>query len=304
MQEQGSATDAPVASAFQFALAGPVAYYDARITAIRGDLADIALAGQFFAPHYVEPQLHRATAPAMLRKAGAHDAEALSQLLPGEGFALLDTSGDWAWGYSVHDGYCGYVLTSQLERAGAQPSHVVQVRSALVFAGPSIKTAQVAAYPMGAQISVTGTSADGKFWQVDGGWISVRHAMPLAERSCDPVGRALQLVGAPYLWGGRGGDALDCSGLVQLVLGLAGHDAPRDSDQQMAALGRALDDDEPLQRGDLVFFPGHVGIMADGDNLIHANAFWMQVVCEPLADVIARFPETTPQPVLARKRIG
>ena len=72
----------------------------------------------------------------------------------------------------------------------------------------------------------------------------------------------------------------------------------------MAALGRALGDDEPLTRGDLVFFPGHVGIMADAETLVHANAFWMQVVAEPLADVIARFPETTPQPVLARKRIG
>ena len=85
---------------------------------------------------------------------------------------------------------------------------------------------------------------------------------------------------------------------------LAGHAAPRDSDQQMAALGRALGDDEPLTRGDLVFFPGHVGMMADAETLVHANAFWMQVVAEPLADVIARFPETTPQPVLARKRIG
>ena len=44
--------------------------------------------------------------------------------------------------------------------------------------------------------------------------------------------------------------------------------------------------------------------MMDAVTLVHANAFWMQVVAEPLADVIARFPETTPQPVLARRRIG
>jgi cell wall-associated NlpC family hydrolase len=157
---------------------------------------------------------------------------------------------------------------------------------------------------MGALVTVSGESDCGKFLAVDEGWMSFRHAIAVDARDCDPVDRALQLVGAPYLWGGRGGSALDCSGLVQLVLSLAGISAPRDSDQQMAALGRTLNDGEVLQRGDLVFFPGHVGIMQDSVTLIHANAFWMQVVAEPLADVIARFPESTPQPVLARKRIG
>lgn len=289
----------------RFVLSGPVADYDPRVTPIRGDLADIALAGRFFAPHYVAPQLHSAAdAATMLRKAGSDDAEAVSQLQPGEGFALLDSAGDWGWGYGVHDGYCGYVRLDALTREAAQPSHVVHVRRALVFAEPSIKTPMVAALPMGSRFAAEGASECGKFLKVARGWMSVRQALALDALACDPVDRALQLIGAPYLWGGRGGDALDCSGLVQLVLMLAGQAAPRDSDQQMAALGRTLGNDEPLVRGDLVFFPGHVGIMADGETLVHANAYWMQVVAEPLADVIARFPETTPQPVLARKRIG
>lgn len=297
--------DSPEGAQQRFVLSGPVADYDPRVTPIRGDLADIALAGTFFAPHYVAPQLHRAKAEAaMLRKSGSDVAEAVSQLLPGEGFALLDSAGDWGWGYGVHDGYCGYVRLDALTRDAAEPTHIVHVRRALIFTEPSIKTPMVASLAMGSRIAVQGGSECGKFLKVEGGWMSVRHARALDALSCDPVDRAQQLIGAPYLWGGRGGDALDCSGLVQLVLLLAGRAAPRDSDQQMAALGRALADDEPLARGDLVFFPGHVGIMADAETLVHANAFWMQVVAEPLADVIARFPETTPQPVLARKRIG
>lgn len=289
----------------QFVLSGPVDKYDPRITAIRGDLADIALAGRFFAPHYVTPQIHRVLADGtMLRRSGAADAEAVSQLLAGEGFALLDSAGEWGWGYSLHDGYCGYLRLASIAMTVPEPTHIIHARRALVFAEPSIKTPMVAALPMGAQIRVLGQSECGKFWQLANGWMSMCHAVRLDMRQCDPVERALQLVGAPYLWGGRGGDALDCSGLVQLVLGLAGVAAPRDSDQQMAALGHRLTDDEPLARGDLVFFPGHVGIMLDIDTLIHANAYWMQVVAEPLADVIARFPEATPQPVLARKRIG
>ena len=72
---------------------------------------------------------------------------------------------------------------------------------------------------------------------------------------------------------------------------------------QRAALGRDLAPDAPLQRGDLIFFPGHVGIMADGETLLHANAFWMATVKEPLADVIARLAPSHDQPISARKRL-
>ncbi|HLZ78739.1 MAG TPA: NlpC/P60 family protein, partial [Sphingomonas sp.] len=91
--------------------------------------------------------------------------------------------------------------------------------------------------------------------------------------------------------GGRSGDGIDCSGLVQLALGFAGVAAPRDTDMQAAALGEPIAEGVPLRRGDLVFLPGHVGIMADDTHLLHANAYWMRVVTEPLADVLTRQPE-------------
>ena len=70
------------------------------------------------------------------------------------------------------------------------------------------------------------------------------------------------------------------------------------------AFGTPIDNDARLQRGDLIFFPGHVGIMTDGKTLLHANAFWMAVVKEPLADVVARLATDHPSPIIARLRIG
>ena len=60
----------------------------------------------------------------------------------------------------------------------------------------------------------------------------------------------------------------------------------------------------PLQRGDLVFFSGHVGIMTDARTLLHANAYWMAVVEEPLADVVSRLADAHAQPIIARRRIA
>ena len=64
---------------------------------------------------------------------------------------------------------------------------------------------------------------------------------------------------------------------------------PRDSDMQEAALGTTIDIAQ-ARRGDLLFWKGHVAIVRDGANVIHANAFHMSVAIEPIATALARIP--------------
>ncbi|MEO6042055.1 MAG: C40 family peptidase [Croceibacterium sp.] len=102
----------------QYALSGPAKVRDARITPIRGDLADIALAGKLFAPHYVVPMERMVTAPfSALRKTPHDDTEMTSELLHGERFMVLDIAGSWAWGYCRHDCYNGYLALDALGEA-------------------------------------------------------------------------------------------------------------------------------------------------------------------------------------------
>ena len=49
-----------------------------------------------------------------------------------------------------------------------------------------------------------------------------------------------------------------------------------------------------LKRGVAVFWKGHVGIMTDTLNCIHANAFHMGVSKEPLLDIIKRTNKNNP----------
>ena len=65
---------------------------------------------------------------------------------------------------------------------------------------------------------------------------------------------------------------------------------PRDTDMQ-GEIGQALPVDATLshlQRGDLVFWNGHVGLMRDSHLLLHANAHHMLVESEPLQVARAR----------------
>jgi hypothetical protein len=44
--------------------------------------------------------------------------------------------------------------------------------------------------------------------------------------------------------------------------------------------------------------------MTDATHMLHANAHWMAVVVEPLADVVARLAPDHEQPIIARRRIA
>jgi hypothetical protein len=275
---------------------------DPRTTPIRGDLADIKLAGKLFAPHYAVPMLRTGIAPVTEIHAEPHlSSMPVSALMHGEEFAVLDIAGDWAWGYCLHDDYLGYLRFADLGD-DFTATHVVSAPATLLLATPSIKSPVLARYPMGAQIVCGEPSECGKFLACEEGWVPKVHLSAIGGVDGSPADLAEKLLGVPYSWGGRGGNALDCSGLVQLVFGLKGIKAPRDADMQQAGFGEALGDRDVLQRGDLVFFPSHVGIMADGENLIHANAAAMAVSVEPLGAAAARFSQHE-VPILARKRV-
>lgn len=284
----------------RFRLTGPSQPYDPRIQAVRRDIADITLADRVFAPHYAKAQIWSVAQPsAMLRTAPQADAPAGSQLLFGETFHVLDVQGGWAWGYCGHDHYVGYIPADALA-APIAPTHYVAVREAPLFLQASIKAAVVLTLTLGAKVEGT---IEGDFLETAQGFVHKRHIAPITAILGDPAANAEQLLGAPYLWGGRGAGGVDCSGLVQLALMLAGESAPRDSDQQCDALGRILAAGEAYQRGDILFFPGHVGLMANERDILHANAWWMSVVIEPLEEVLARLRPNHDTPITCARRL-
>lgn len=285
-----------------YSLSGHSIEGDKRTTPIRGDLADIKLAGKLFAPHYAVPMIRTGIAPVTEIHAEPHlTSMPVSSLMHGEEFAVLDVAGEWAWGYCLHDDYLGYLRFADLGD-DFTATHMVSAPATLLVATPSIKAPVLARYPMGAQIVCGEASKCGRFLACEGGWIPVVHLAEPGQVEGSPADLAEKLVGVPYSWGGRSGNALDCSGLVQLVFGLKGIKAPRDADMQQAGFGEELSEGAALQRGDLVFFPGHVGIMADESNLIHSNGAAMAVSIESLEAATARFAEHV-KPVLARKRV-
>ena len=139
----------------------------------------------------------------------------------------------------------------------------------------------------------------------DGWYLPLPHIGRIDRNEDDFVAVAERFIGTPYLWGGKSSLGIDCSGLVQVALNAAGTGCPRDSDMQQDSLGRALDpmESKKLQRGDLIFWKGHVAIVRDAESIVHANAHHMATVIENTGDAIARI-KTAGSEVVAIKRLA
>lgn len=263
--------------------------HDRRITPARPDLAAVHLKGHVQAERFAEGQPFRvAIDRTPMRAAPDADKPFDTVLLYGEEITLYEIKGPWAWGQSQLDGYVGYVPRRGLQpAAGITPTHRISTLFAQVYPAPKLKLPPFAMLPFGARVPIEEVK-DGYGGLPGGRWIAAQHISPLSDPIGDWVDVAEMFMGVPYVWGGRSSAGLDCSALVQLSMQAAGLGCPRDSDMQEAALGETLEEDADLQRGDLIFWKGHVGIMASPEILLHANAHHRAVALEPLDDAVAR----------------
>ncbi|MGQ0564029.1 MAG: C40 family peptidase [Gemmobacter sp.] len=270
---------------------------DRRITPATARVAHVSLRGAVDPAAWTEGEPAEIAVPlADLRSApgGARDR----QVILGDAFLVIDRDGGHAFGMALKDGYCGWVPEAAL-CPPTKVTHFVGGLGSHLYPAPRVQAEASGSLTLGSRLRVTGQQ--GTFAETPHGFVPVAHLRRLGDWHDDPAEVAALFLGVPYLWGGNSRDGLDCSGLVQAAMLACGRACPGDSDLQQG-IGTALDGSEPLQRGDLVFWRGHVAMMLDAGSLIHANGHHMAVVAEGLSEVAARVEAAGGGPVVALRR--
>lgn len=278
---------------------------DPRVNAFREDLAASYLKDKVRAPRYSDGEVRQVAAPSVpVRTAPRFDAPLATEALSGEFVTIYDTREGWAWVQLREDGYVGYTPLDGLSAMPEENTHRVSARLTYLYPAPDIKRPPITKLSFSCTVALIGRS-EGRFFELSrGGYVFGDHLVGIKERAKDFVRVAERFVGVPYLWGGKTTLGIDCSGLVQIALQAAGAPCPRDSDMQLEHLGEAVDPSnlDGIQRGDLLFWKGHVAIAQSGDWMIHASGQHMEVVVEQIRRAVERIGESHGQ-LLAIKRL-
>ena len=281
---------------------------DRRLNAYRPNLADLRLQGQVKAEQFIQPKRKKITAEvADILSGPSSSADLVAQVLHGEGVQVFDERDGFSWVQRTFDGYVGYVTSSTLDEPATAPTHLVSAPRTFIYHDADLKLPIVGKLSIGSKVCVTNTvELRGTNYALldNGNALFSGHLIPIGDIKSDFVSVAESLLHTPYLWGGNSGFGLDCSGLVQLAFGMCGKSVLRDTDMMMNSLGELLEteaDFSNLQRGDLVFWKGHIGIMSGAETLLHASAHTMSVAQEPLAKAIERIAYLYEKPLCVRR---
>jgi cell wall-associated NlpC family hydrolase len=269
---------------------------DRRLTPFSGRVAHISLQGRVDAPltQGESAGISVALVDLLTRPNGPRDR----QLLFGDAVTVIDHDQGHAFVMAAKDGFCGWVPKAALGPP-TEPTHRVVTPATHLYSGPKVQAPELHPLYLNSRVTVAGT--EGKWAQTPQGFIPACHLAPVADRASDPVAVAEMLLHTPYLWGGNSAAGIDCSGLAQAALLAAGIACPGDSDLQ-ESVGQPIPDTMPWQRGDLVFWKGHVALLTGPDRIIHANGKTMSVAYEGLDATIARIADQGEGPVIARRR--
>jgi len=219
------------------------------------------------------------------------NTETVDEALCGMTLEILDELKDGWYYCSTSYRYEGYVHESNIlinaERANKwreEANHIVTHRYIDVLAKPKYQSYIIHNLVKGSIIKLTDERSDtwSKIELPDGrkGWIKTvyigKYLISFKDISEEQmrdnlVNTALDYLGTQYRWGGKSPLGIDCSGLCSIAYLINGATIYRDAQIKEGYDMREISKEE-LKKGDLIFFPGHVGMYLGNDRFIHSSS--------------------------------
>ena len=226
-------------------------------------------------------------------------SEVVTQLLYGDTFKKLKKYGPWIKIKNNLDNYKGYIKNKKFP-PNHKDTHKICVLYSNLYSKPNNKNKISKRLSFGSRIKVL--KKKGNFCKFDNLWIKKKNLKKISAKTKDILQNIKKFINVKYKWGGKHFSGVDCSGLIQLSLNFNNKFCPRDTKDQIKYFKKKIQL-KKIKKNDLIFWKGHVGIIASKNRIIHAYGPLKKVTSAPLQKTLNDIYKTADLEVIGIKRI-
>jgi len=122
-------------------------------------------------------------------------------------------------------------------------------------------------------------------------WLKSKEICELSKKNRNYSKIFKYFLNCKYKWGGKTFEGIDCSALLQIFFNFNNKYFPRDTVEQVKAKKGVLFK-KKFQKGDIIFWKGHVAMCINSKDLIHAYGPRKKVVIMPIKKTIDLIKKT------------
>ena len=191
-----------------------------------------------------------------------------SQMIYGEKFKILKTYKNWLKIKTLYDNYNGYIKKKDF-RKKLNPSHKIKVLKSFIYKKKYSKFIKSNKYlPFASKLEVL--NKEKSFFEFEKNlWIKKSDILKIDyfEKNFEKIYR--MFLNVSYKWGGKTFEGIDCSALLQIFFQYNNISIPRDTKDQVNFF-KKIKKSRYFNKGNLIFWKGHIAICLSKYSLIHA----------------------------------
>jgi len=213
-------------------------------------------------------------------------SEVTSQILYGEKFKILSKRKGWIKIKSLYDRYSGFIKNKKYINE-LKILYKVSSIQANIFKNPNVKTKKILYF--GSKIPLI-EKKNGFVRFEKNQWVKLKDIKKITHKEKDFVKIFKLFLKTKYVWGGKTNKGIDCSALLQIFFYYNNLFYPRDTKDQIKYSIKKIS--KKFEKGDIIFWKGHVAICINSKQLIHAYGPEKRVLIMPIKKTIKRILDT------------
>ena len=210
-----------------------------------------------------------------------------SQIIYGENFKILETNKEYFKIKCLYDGYIGFI--KKIKKFNYfKPTHKIKVLKSRIYLGRKKKRTNKF-LPLASKIEILDKEKNFIMFEKDK-WLKSKEICELSKKNKNYSKIFKYFLNCKYKWGGKTFEGIDCSALLQIFYNFNNKYFPRDTVEQVKVKKGVLK--KKFQKGDIIFWKGHVAMCVNSKDLIHAYGPRKKVVIMPIKKTISLINKT------------